>query len=317
MKSKRTTPIPERKTKIVGELSDLVKNKKTILVASIKGIPSSQFQEIVKKLRDKAVVKVPKKNLIYKAIGNDESRKGLKEQITESVAILFSDLDCFDLSLELIESKNPAKAKAGQIAPFDIEIPAGPTELVPGPAISELGALGIQIQIEKGKINIKEAKVIAKEGAKISSAAAELMGKLDIKPFFIGFTPVCGYDTNEKKLYLGIKISREEALDDLKDSYSKAMAFAVEIGVVNEDTIKFLISKAGMHEKALENLINAKAEVKEDVKQEEPVLKEEKEEIKVEENKETEIKVEKSEESKESEETKTKENNENETQQIK
>ena len=47
--------------KAVLDLSKLLKEKKTFLIASIKNIPGSQFQEIVKKLRGKAVVKVPKK----------------------------------------------------------------------------------------------------------------------------------------------------------------------------------------------------------------------------------------------------------------
>ena len=58
------------KVRIVEELNNLIKNKKTILVASIKNIPASQFQEIVKKLRGKAIVKVPKKNLIFMALDN-------------------------------------------------------------------------------------------------------------------------------------------------------------------------------------------------------------------------------------------------------
>ena len=59
---KREAPIPENKVKAVKEFGDLIKNKRTILVASIKDIPGGQFQEIVKKLRGKAIVKVPKKN---------------------------------------------------------------------------------------------------------------------------------------------------------------------------------------------------------------------------------------------------------------
>ena len=189
--------IPERKLKTVKELVDLIKNKKTVLIASIKNLPASQFQEIGKKLRGKAIVKVPKKNLIFRAIdesGNTNAEK-IKEQIEDSSAILFSDLDSFELAGELLKSKTPAKAKAGQEAPFDISVEAGPTELVPGPAISELGSLGIQIQIENGKINIKEEKVIAKEGSKISQGAADIMAKLDIKPFSIGFIPLSGFDT--------------------------------------------------------------------------------------------------------------------------
>lgn len=65
--------VPENKKKIVQELSDLIKNKKTVLVASIKNIPASQFQKITKKLRGKAVVKVPKKNLMFRAFDAPEN----------------------------------------------------------------------------------------------------------------------------------------------------------------------------------------------------------------------------------------------------
>jgi len=275
MTTKIETHVSDAKKKIVEELSGLIKNKKTILIASIKNIPASQFQEIGKKLRSKAIIKVPKKNLIFRALdssGNDVVKK-LKEQIKDNVAILFSDIDCFDLALELINNKSPAKAKVGQEALEDIEIQAGPTDLVPGPAISELGAVGIKIQIEKGKINIKEPKIIAKKGEKISASAADIMGKLDIKPFSVGFTPLSAFDNQEKKLYLEINIDKEGNLEELKTAFGKALPFAIEIGYVCEDTIKFLIGKASMHEKSLEKLEAKENENKEEkaegIKQEE------------------------------------------------
>ncbi len=290
IKMKRETPIPKYKLDTVKELAELVKNKKTILIASIKDLPASQFQEIGKKLRGKAIVKVPKKNLIFRALDSSENEavKKLKEHVKESVAILFSDLDCFELAGELIRSKSPAKAKAGQEAPEDIEIQAGPTDLVPGPAISELGALGIQIQIEKGKIHIKNPKVIAKKGEKISAGAANIMNKLDIKPFSIGFVPLSAFDVKEGKLYLDIKIDREKTLEELKTSFGKALALAVEIGYTTKDTINFLISKAGSHEKVLEKLEDEEKveEVKPDESEDKKETKPEESEVKSNEEKE-------------------------------
>jgi len=252
----------KRNVKAVEELKNLIETKKTILIASIKNLPASQFQEISKKLRGKAIVNVPKKNLIIRALDSSgkEAIKDLKEKVEDSIAILFSDLDSFELAGELLSNKSPAKAKAGQEAPEDIEVQAGPTDLVPGPAISELGALGIQIKIEKGKITIKEPRVIAKKGEKISQGAASLMSKLDIKPFSIGFIPLCAFDNTEGKFYAELKIDREATLEELKTDYGKALSFAVEIGYSNEDTIRFLIGKAGMHEKVLENLKPVEAE---------------------------------------------------------
>ena len=244
------------KEKIKTELEELIKNKKTIVIVSIKNIPSSQYQEIVKKLRGKAIVKVPKKNIIFRALDSsgNEAVKKLKNHIKESTAILFSDMDAFELAEELASKKSLVKAKAGQESLKDIEVQEGPTDLVPGPAITELGTLGIQIKIEKGKIHIKEPKIIVRKGEKISTVAADIMNKFNIKPFSIGFIPLAAFDTKEGKLYLDIKIDKEDTLDNLRTAFGKALGFAVEIGYISKDTIIFLIRKAIAHGKALENL---------------------------------------------------------------
>ena len=267
--------VSEKKISIVRELSDLIKNNKTFLIASIKNLPASQFQEIGKRLRKEAVIKVPRKNLILRAIDSsgNEKIKELKNHIQENTAILFSNKDSFELAAELIENKSPSAGKAGQEAPEDIEVQEGPTELLPGPAITELGSLGIQIQIDKGKINIKAPKVIVKKGEKISENAASVMNKLDIKPFFVGFIPLMAYDSEEEKLYLEIVIDKEKTLEDLKTSFNKSLGLAVEIGYSSDDTISFMIGKAGTHEKVLEKLfgteeVEEKEEPKEEVSEE-------------------------------------------------
>jgi large subunit ribosomal protein L10 len=250
--------IPQAKLKAVEELKSFIEGKRTILLASIKNIPGSQFQEISKKLRGKAVVKVPKKNLMLRALdaSNKEEIKGLKEQIENSVAILFSDLDSFELAADLSKNTSPAKAKPGQESPEDILIEEGPTELLPGPAITELGSVGLEVQIEKGKIHIRKSKVIVKKGEKISQNAADVMNKLDIKPFKIGFIPLAAFDNKDNKLYLEIKIDSEGTLAELKSLFGKALALAVEVNYANKDTITFMLAKANAHEKALSNLMD-------------------------------------------------------------
>ena len=283
-KTKSGNVVPEGKLKSVKELENLINNKKTILITSIKNIPGGQFQEIVKKIREKAIVKVPKKSLIFRAIDNSskdsKELSELKDQIEDSFAILFSDLDSFELAGVLMKNQSPAKAKAGQEAPLDIEIPEGPTDMVPGPAVSELGALGIKIKIENGKITISEPKVIVKEGDKIKENAVALMNKLDIKPFKIGFIPVCAFDNEKKVLYTEINIDPEETINELRFAYGKALPFALEIGYVTQDTVKLMISKAGSEEKRLVRVISGEPE--------EPAQKEGQEEKKEESPKENE-----------------------------
>ena len=253
MKKKKISEVPKEKIKAVKEMADLIKTKKTILVADISSIPGSQFQQIGKKLRGKAIVKVPKKNLFFRAV--DESKNEtvlkLKDFFNKPVAILFSDLDSYELAAELLKNKSPAKAKAGQIAPKDLEIPAGPTDLVPGPAISELGGLGIKIQIQGGKIEIKEPKVLTKEGEKISEGASAMLSKLGIMPFTIGFLPISSYDSKENKIYTEIKIDSEEATREIKELFGRALAFAVKIGLLNSMTVPLILQKASSHERRI------------------------------------------------------------------
>lgn len=260
MKKTRDKPIPESKIKRVKYLKDLLTNKKTILIASIKNLPSSQLQEISKSLRGKALITVPKKNLLFRAIDDtkDEGLQKLKEHFKASVAVLFSDQESFNLAAEVLKNKTPTKAKTGQEAPEDILIQAGPTDLPPGPAISELGAVGLQVKIEDGKIAIREDKVIVKKGQKISQNAADVMSKLDIKPFSIGLIPLSAFDNETKTLYDKIEVDTGEAVEALKYAFGRAMPFAVSIGYATDETIKLLLGKAGAHEKALAALVESK-----------------------------------------------------------
>lgn len=254
--------IPQKKILAVKELADLSKTKKTLLLASIKGIPAAQFQEISKKFRGKAIIRVPKKNLTLRVIDQikDENLSKIKSSVGDNVAVIFSDLDSFDLAADLLHNKTPTKAKPGQHAPVDIEIPAGPTGLLPGPDITELGNLGIPIQIDKGKITIKESKIVAKKGEKISKGAAEIMNKLEIKPFNVGFTPISSFDFHEKKFYSEMNIDQEGTLHELKQQFGKSLALAVEIGYASQDTINFLLMKAFAHNSAIEKLVKTGSE---------------------------------------------------------
>ncbi|MBU3912850.1 MAG: 50S ribosomal protein L10 [Nanoarchaeota archaeon] len=256
--------VPESKLRAVDEIESLIKKNKTFMVCSIKGLPGKQFQEIKKKIRDRVKIKVVKKNIVLRAIEKSGIEiKKMEEHIKEDSALLFSNVDAFELSAILSENKTPVGAKTGQIAPSDIEIEPGPTELVPGPVISELGALGLKIAIENGKISIKEKKIIVRTGNAINDAAAGLMSKLDIKPFSVSFEPIAAYDATEHRVYTGIKIDKEESLEELKEAFSRALAFAVKMAYPCSQTISYLLGKAASHEKAILAKINTETKSEE------------------------------------------------------
>jgi len=256
-----STHVSEAKKAKVKELAGLMK-KKTVMVISIKGLPSAQFQDIKKKLRDKAKVQVVKKSLVNFALEHAgiAEMKELVPYVDDSTAMLFSDTDAFELSGILADEKSPAKAKAGMIAPADIEVKAGPTELIPGPDISALSAVGLIPKVENGKIAVMKDKVIAKEGDEITEALAAIMAKLDIIPFEVGVEPVAAFDNDTRKVYADIKIDKEGFLEGFMNDYGRAVPFAVEIGYVNDTTLDFILAIASAEEGILTRTITGEPE---------------------------------------------------------
>ena len=253
--TKKTTGIA-LKEKNVSELAEKIKSSKTLMLVSIKGLPSRQFQDIKKSIRKEAFVKVAKKNIMLRAVKKigKESIMPLERFINENCAFVISNSEGFELAGILATKKNPVFAKAGQIVPEDIEVKAGPTELVPGPAISELGAIGLQISVENGKISIRNPKVVVKKGNAINEAVASILQKLNIQPFKVGLEPVAIYDVQNEKIYSGIKIDSDIASQNLRDSASKALGFAQKIIYYCRETIGYLLAKANSHGEALAKL---------------------------------------------------------------
>ncbi len=257
MAERKKSKVSDNKVKEVKKLAELIDSNNTIMLASIKGLPTRQFQKIKKTLSDKVIIKVIKKRAVTRAIESSKKQNisELKKYLKEDVALLLSQIDVFELSAILSDNKNPVKAKAGQEAESDIEIEAGVTEIPAGPAISELGSLGLQVQVKEGKIEIVKDKVIVKKGQKISETAASVMGKLSISPFNVGFIPLSAYDSKSGKIFDELKIDKQETINELKGSFAKAKAFAVYLGYISIDTIGALIAKAVSYEKAIEGLI--------------------------------------------------------------
>jgi len=258
------------KAKQVTELVNKIKSSKTLMIVSIKGVPSKQFQDIKKSIRDSADVKVAKKNILFRTIKGlgKESAKELETHIKENCAFVLSNIDGFELAGLMNKKKTPVFAKAGQIAPDDIEVKDGPTDLVPGPAISELSSLGIKIAVEDGKIAIKAPKVIVTEGGVISGAVASLLQKLNIQPMTIGLEPVAVYDVESEKIYTNIKINPEEVAIEIASAGSKSLGFAQKIAYFCKETIGYLLAKANMEGEGLSKLQPGEEKPSEDVKEE-------------------------------------------------
>lgn len=256
---RRRREIPEKKKQELAYLVELLKKMNTTMIVSIENLSSLQFQQIKHSLKNKAIVKIVKKKILMKALDEVKKTKGeireLEKWLKGNFAILFSDEDPFEIAVLLSEKKFPAKVKAGQVAPGDIILEAGPTDLPAGPVISELAKAKIKAGIEGGKIAIKESCVLVKKGEKISEDAANILMKLEITPFNVAFEPLAAYSNKENKVYENIKIDKTRLITELRQAKINAINLALKVSYPTEETIKMLLFKATLESNAMLNLI--------------------------------------------------------------
>jgi large subunit ribosomal protein L10 len=171
------------------------------------------------------------------------NREGLLKIIPQQPAIILTKEDPFRFYIFVDRMKSAAPAKSGDIAPNDIVVTAGPTNLMPGPVISELSKAGISAGVEDGKIAVKRDATVAKKGDKISSVLASVLRKLNVEPMMVGLNIVGVYQN-------GMIYSKEALgfantfVDKLKEAFSHALSLSVAICYPTKDNIKYLLAKA-------------------------------------------------------------------------
>lgn len=259
-KDRPVSVVSEAKKQVVKDLANLMQRNRTIMVASSKGLPGRQFNEIKKKMRGIAELRVAKKSAVMKAIESIEkgSIQNLKQNIESDYVVLFSDTEPFELSSILMDFQSSRRAKTGDMAPQDIEIEPGPTDLVAGPAISELGAVGLKVKVTEGKLEIIKGAIVVKSGELIKSNVASVLGKLNVNPMKVGFIPIVAYDSKDDKVYSNLVIDKAGTLEQVRELIRKALGFAINIKYPTQKTIGYFITKAGREEKAIEKLIITK-----------------------------------------------------------
>lgn len=97
---------------------------------------------------------------------------------------------------DITSNKVQTAAKAGIMAPSDVLVPAGPTGQDPS-TTSFFQALDIPTKINRGQVEIVSDVHLIKKGEKVGRSAAELLVKLNIKPFYYGISVGMVYDNGD------------------------------------------------------------------------------------------------------------------------
>jgi large subunit ribosomal protein L10 len=239
-----------------------------------------------KVLRGQAEIVVVKNQLAIlglKKSGIKNADEVLKN-LTGQNALIFSELDPFKLFLTLEKNAVNLAARAGDVAPSNIVVPAGNTGQQAGPVLSEFREAGIKTKIEAGSIQVVEDSVVAKPGTVISPKLASLLSRLGIKPIRAGMAIafaveggliysadavaidltkyrenlVQGYASAKALAILVGYLTKETAPEIIAKAYREALALAVESGEVTAESAPIILSKA----EAEANAVEAKAKEK-------------------------------------------------------
>ena len=197
--------IPKRKQRIVNRLCECFINYKQIIVVKLDNVSTGQIQKARAVLRAQerpGEMIVGKNTLILKALNwvttkpekndpNLEQRKNvgyrpeleaLKEKIKLNVGLIFCDEDYQGLR-EVIEAEVlEMPAKAGVLAPCNVSLPPGPTNLDTG-KIDLFHKLNIPVKVARGTIEIQKEFPIIEKGEKVTEAAALMCRTLNLMPF--------------------------------------------------------------------------------------------------------------------------------------
>jgi len=250
----------EKKVKALSNLLESFKSKRTVMLVSIERITASQLQEIKKELKNRAKIFVVKKKVFLKALENLEKEKPIVKKMEKYVAkpfaVIVSDEDAFEISSFLCEKKFEREAKEGDVALDDVVLEKGLTDMPVGPLLHKLTQFGIKASVEKGKIAIKERKVLVKKGEKISAEAASIIKELELKPFTVILKPLVAFDGKENKIYENIEINKEEILKNLKKVFMETFLIALELEYPTKETINVLLQKANQEASSLSSLVS-------------------------------------------------------------
>lgn len=284
----RTRPHPQKKVKTAAELEELVKNHSYIFIFDLHGLSAKVLHEYRFKLRGRGVVKAAKHNLLrlaLKRVYGDVPPEVDKELAGER-AYIFTDENPAAF-VKIIEANAVRrKARGGDVAPYDIVAPAGPTNLSPGPILSKFGKLKIPTRVQEGKLWIVKDSPVVKAGQQITEEVADILRVLGVEPIYeklkiIGviwrgkrFVPVEELVVEPKKYFetlqqaaaaarnlaINIVYPTPEVLSIVVPSaHAAAVSLAAKLGIVTRETLPPLLARATAEATALAAAVAPKA----------------------------------------------------------
>lgn len=245
----------EAKMKLVEELNNLMNSYSTIGFIDMKKMPTKQFQDMKKAFGEDVIIKITKKNAIKFAMRklNKENVGEVEKSIPLQPGLVITKLSPFDFYKKANQLKSTTYAKEGDVAQWNIEVKKGPTELLPGPAISEFAKVKIPVGVEGGKIAVKKDIIVAKKGDVISSDLASILRKIKVQAAEVKMNIVILHQNGEVYTQEILRMV-DEYPERVKEAFNQALNLSIAIGYPTKENIGYLLSKAYHSAQALEKI---------------------------------------------------------------
>lgn len=179
---------PKRKQDYIKRMNELIDTHTKVFVVQADHVGSKQFQDIRLALRGHATVLMGKNTVMRKVItdrGADHPYAALLPLLVGNIGLIFVQ-DSMAKARDIIgEYVVPAPAKAGVVANANVIIPPGPTGCDPSQT-SYFQTMDIPTKIARGQIEISTAVHLIQAGDRVTAGQADLLAKLDIRPFVYG-----------------------------------------------------------------------------------------------------------------------------------
>ena len=261
----------KQKEEKAAALKKRISAAKVVAVVNLQNLPSKHFNKIRAKVRGQAEILMSRATLLRRALSaaNPAAYKELEPFLskTGSVAIMLTGTDPFKMAKVLRQNKSKAPAKAGAVAASDLVVPAGETNLAPGPVLTELKQAKINAKIQGTKIVIVSDAVVAKKGEQVSAAAAGILSKLGIAPFEIGLSMSAAYSDGMLYKADALDIDDLAVLAQLVQAHAQALNLAVFAEIYNSYSAPLILASAHTKALALKKAVDEKAPKKEEEKQ--------------------------------------------------
>lgn len=205
------------------------------IICSANNVGSNQMQKIRIEMRGKGVMIMGKNTMMRKAIRElletNEKLEAFLPHIVGNVGLIFCTSDAKNDIQNIIEQyRVPAAAKPGSVAPRDVTIPKGPTDLEPSQT-AFLQVLGIATKITKSKIEILSDVQVCTKGEKVGSSEAALLGKLKIFPFTYGLEIESIYDDGTVYGKEILALTKNDIIARFQAGVQNVAAVSLQLGI--------------------------------------------------------------------------------------